>query len=74
VKPINLYEAKTHLSRIVDRALAGEPIVLARAGKALVKLVPVREWKPSDSFGIDRGLFTIPKDFDQTPEEFAEYT
>ncbi|MGB9650870.1 MAG: type II toxin-antitoxin system prevent-host-death family antitoxin [Candidatus Cybelea sp.] len=52
MKLVNLYEAKTHLSRIVDEAVAGESIVLARAGKPLVKLVPVRDWKPSDAFGM----------------------
>jgi prevent-host-death family protein len=73
MKMVNLYEAKTHLSRIVDEALAGEQIVLARAGKPLVKLVPVRDRKPSDSYGIDRGLVTMADDFDDTPEDFADY-
>lgn len=73
MKLVNLYEAKTHLSSVVDEALAGEEIVLARAGKPLVTLVPVRERKPSDYYGIDRGLFTIPDDFDETPEDFADY-
>lgn len=73
MKLVNLYEAKTHLSSIVDAALGGEEIVLARNGKPLVTLVPVREGKPSEFFGIDRGLFTVPDDFDQTPEDFADY-
>ena len=41
MKMINIQAAKTHLSRIVDRAAAGEEIILAKAGKPLVKLVPV---------------------------------
>ncbi|MFY9666031.1 MAG: type II toxin-antitoxin system prevent-host-death family antitoxin [Candidatus Cybelea sp.] len=73
MKLVNLYEAKTHLSRIVDEAVAGESIVLARAGKPLVKLVPVRDWKPSDAFGMDRGLFALPSDFDETPDDFSDY-
>ena len=73
MKLINLYEAKTHLSSVVDQALAGEKIVLARAGKPLVMLVPVRDRSPSDYYGVDRGLFTIPDDFDETPEGFAGY-
>ena len=40
---VNLHDAKTHLSRYVDRALDGEEVVIARAGKALVRLVPVEE-------------------------------
>jgi prevent-host-death family protein len=38
---VNIYEAKTHFSRLIARVLAGEEIVVARAGKALIKLVPV---------------------------------
>jgi prevent-host-death family protein len=38
---VNLHDAKTHLSRYVDRALAGEEVVIARAGKPLVRLIPV---------------------------------
>jgi prevent-host-death family protein len=70
---INMYEAKTHLSAVVERALRGEEIVLARAGKPLVRLVPVGDRKPSDAFGLDRGLFTVPADFDATPEDFEEH-
>ena len=42
MRQINLYEAKTNLSRLVDEALGGEEIVIARAGKPLVRLVPCR--------------------------------
>jgi prevent-host-death family protein len=43
---VNLHDAKTHLSRYVDQALAGEEVVIARAGKPLVRLVPL-ETQPS---------------------------
>jgi prevent-host-death family protein len=43
MRQINLYEAKTNLSRLVDEALGGEEIVIARAGKPLVRLVPCRD-------------------------------
>jgi prevent-host-death family protein len=42
MRKVNLYEAKTHLSRLVDDALAGEEIVIARSGKPLVRLTPWR--------------------------------
>lgn len=42
MRKVNLYEAKTNLSRLVDDALAGEDVVIARAGKPLVRLVPYR--------------------------------
>ena len=48
-KSVNVHEAKTHLSRLLDEALAGEDIVIARAGTPLVRLVPtVREPRPAD--------------------------
>jgi prevent-host-death family protein len=40
---LNVYEAKTQLSNLLDRAVAGETIVIARAGEPLVRLVPVRQ-------------------------------
>jgi prevent-host-death family protein len=43
MRQVNLYDAKTNLSRLVDEALSGEEIVIARAGKPLVRLVPCRE-------------------------------
>ena len=64
-KPINVYEAKTHLSRLLDRVEAGEEVVIARAGKPVAKLVPIPAaqprvpgaWKhippPPDSFFFD---------------------
>jgi len=47
---VNLHDAKTHLSRYVDQALAGEEVVIARAGKPLVRLVPL-ETKPAPRVG-----------------------
>jgi prevent-host-death family protein len=47
---VNLHDAKTHLSRYLDRALAGEEVVIARAGKPLVRLVPL-ETKPAPRLG-----------------------
>jgi prevent-host-death family protein len=47
---VNLHDAKTHLSRYVDQALAGEEVVIARAGKPLVRLVPL-ETKPTPRLG-----------------------
>lgn len=73
MKTVNIYEAKTHLSRLVDEAQAGEEIVLARNGTPVAKIVPVAKKKPSDAFGMDRGLFTIPDDFDEPLDDFKDY-
>jgi prevent-host-death family protein len=62
-KPVNIYEAKTHLSDLVDRASAGEEIVIAKAGVPVARLVPlraVRERAP----GAWAGKVTIANDFD----------
>ena len=45
---VNLYNAKAHLSRLIDRATAGEDIVIGRAGKPLVRLVPVTDLAPRE--------------------------
>ncbi len=68
-----MYEAKTHFSLLVGEALKGEEVVIARNGKPLVKLVPVKERKPSDAFGMDRGKLWISPDFDEPLEDFKEY-
>jgi len=60
---VTVHEAKTHLSRLLRRAAEGEEIVIARGGKPIAKLVPVREAQRR-RFGIDRGKFEIPDDFD----------
>ena len=60
---VNVHEAKTHLSRLLQRVASGEEIVIARAGKPVAKLVPV-ESKPQRLIGQDDGLFDVPDDFD----------
>ncbi len=70
---VNIYDAKTHLSSLVERAAAGENIVIARAGKPLVRLVPVDEddRKPRES-GQLRGLPMPESFFDPLPEDELE--
>ena len=60
---VNIHEAKTHLSRLLQRVAGGEEIVIARAGKPIARLVPV-EPKPRRRIGQDDGLFEVPDDFD----------
>lgn len=63
VTEVNVHEAKTHLSRLLRKVAAGEEIVIARAGVPVARLVPV-EKGPRRVFGIDRGRFQVPEDFD----------
>lgn len=61
---VNIHEAKTHLSRLLARVAAGEEIVIARAGKAVARLVPFHKPKGRRPLGIDRGRYEVPPDFD----------
>jgi prevent-host-death family protein len=65
MKQVNLHAAKTTLSRLVDEAVGGEDIVIAKAGKPLVRLVPVSHGSRRAGFGADRGKIRIRKDFDE---------
>ncbi len=70
MRTVNLHEAKTHLSRFVDQAAAGEEILIARAGKPVARLVPLATVTPQPrSLGLGKGRFTLPKDFDQRHAE-----
>lgn len=69
MRTVNMHEAKTKLSRLVEQALAGEEIIIARAGTPLVKLVPVqRDTRPRRP-GRCKGQIRLAPDFDQTPED-----
>lgn len=65
---VNLYDAKTQLSRLVDRAIAREDIVIARAGKPVVRLVPVDGAAPRQP-GLLKGLAVPDQLFDPLPED-----
>ncbi len=63
MKTVNMHEAKTHLSKLVDAAIHGEPFVIAKAGKPLVKVVMVEADAPRRT-GFLKGQIDIPDDFD----------
>lgn len=67
MKTVNIHEAKTHLSRLIEAALRGESVVIAKAGKPLVKVVPFDQPAPvaPRRLGFLKGAFTIPPDFDE---------
>jgi prevent-host-death family protein len=68
--PISIHAAKTHLSRLIARAEAGEEIIIARGRKPVVKLVPIETAKPKRVFGSMKGQFTVgPEFFDPLPPE-----
>jgi prevent-host-death family protein len=63
-KPINIHEAKTHLSRLVEQAAAGAEIVIAKAGKPMARLVPIETSAKPKHLGLLKGRITVPDDFD----------
>jgi prevent-host-death family protein len=69
---VNMHEAKTTLSRLVERARAGEEIIIAKAGKPLVTLVPVNHRAKARVPGKWRGKVWIANDFDQLPDDILE--
>jgi prevent-host-death family protein len=68
---VNIHEAKTHLSRLVDRAAAGEEIVIGRAGRPIARLVPYRPSPGPRRPGLWKGQVRIAKDFDSLPPDLA---
>lgn len=59
----NIHEAKTHLSRLLEQAMAGEEVIIMKAGKQLVRLVPVETAPTKRKLGTAKGDFTVPEDF-----------
>jgi len=75
METVNMHQAKTHLSRLVEKAAKGEPFIIAKAGKPMVKVVPIDEPKPAPRrLGFLSGEpWVIPEDFDRWAEdEIAE--
>lgn len=69
---MNIYEAKSHLSQLVDQAVAGEEVVIARAGKPVARLVPIERPPRRRQPGSLRGKIWLAPDFDETPPEILE--
>jgi prevent-host-death family protein len=71
---VNMHEAKTHLSRLVERVESGEEIIIGRAGKPVARLVPYQEKRPPRTgLGAWKGRVWIADDFeDDLPAEILE--
>lgn len=70
MKTVNMHEAKTHLSRLVEKAANGEPIIIAKAGKPMVRVVAIDSPKTHEvqRMGFLRAQFSVPEDFDRLGE------
>lgn len=74
MRTVNIHEAKTQLSRLIERALAGEPVVIARDGTPLVQLVKLPPAAGARLLGAEPGLVAhMADDFDAPLDDFATY-
>ncbi len=64
MRSVNMHEAKTHLSRLVEAAAKGEPFIIARAGKPVVKVVALDAPEARRRIGFLAGRIAVPDDFD----------
>lgn len=71
MKKVNVYEAKTRLSQLLDLAASGEEVIIARAGKPMAKLIPYRIDQRPRKPGYWKGKIKISKDFEELPEDLS---
>jgi prevent-host-death family protein len=74
MRAINIHEAKTHLSRLVEEAARGDPFIIAKAGRPVAQVLPLKdgqEAKPDRSkfLGSMKGKITVPDNFDEFGKE-----
>jgi prevent-host-death family protein len=74
MRTVNIHEAKTHLSRLIEQAAKGEPFIIAKAGKPMVKVEAIEtpEELAKRRIGFLAGQFNIPDDFDEMGREEIE--
>jgi len=72
MRTVNIHEAKTHLSQLIDQAAKGEPFIIAKAGKPLVKVVALDAPAKPRPIGFMEGEFDVPDDFDRMGQEEIE--
>lgn len=73
MRTVNIHEAKTHLSRLLETVSAGKEIVIAKAGKPVARLVPAGRPRKRRRLGILANRFTVPADFDAPlPDELLD--
>jgi prevent-host-death family protein len=70
---VNVHQAKTHLSKLLERVALGEEIVIAKAGKPVARLTAIKSERPRFKLGSAKGEFVVPDDFnDPLPKEIED--
>lgn len=75
MQTVNIHDAKTHLSRLLEQVAGGEEIVIAKAGKPIARLVPLEAGPKKRRLGRLKGKLNVPDDFDKplTDDELAQF-
>lgn len=68
----NISEAKSQLSALIERVLAGDEVIIGKAGKPVAKIVPYNKTVEKRTPGALKGKIKVSKDFDELPEEIAK--
>ena len=66
---VNIHEAKTQLSRFIDKASLGESVIIARAGKPVARLVPLESERKMRTLGLGTAIYSLPANFDELHRE-----
>ena len=76
MKTVNVHEAKTHLSRLLEEVEAGQEVVIARAGRPVARLMPLASQRPPRRLGILAGRYAVPEDWDAPlpPEAISAFS
>jgi prevent-host-death family protein len=74
MKTVSVHEAKTHLSRLLERVAAGDEVIISKSGKPVARLIAITSERPKVVLGSDRNKVQIAPDFDEIPEDFLPYT
>ena len=69
----NIHEAKTNLSKLIQKVVNGEEVIIAKGNKPVVKIILIDELRPERKLGTAKGKIKISKDFDAAIEDFKEY-
>jgi len=70
---VNVHEAKTNLSKLIQKVVDGEEVVIAKGNQPIIKLVLIENLKPRRRLGTAKGKIKIADNFDEPLEDFKEY-
>lgn len=69
----NIHIAKAHLSELIQRAMLGEEVIIAKDNKPVAKLTPLQTFKQQRRLGTAKGMFELSEDFNEPLDDFHEY-